>query len=434
MKIRGVFLGFDKVSSKSETIKMQVPAEVVIPMSQCEGEVCELLTDVGSKVKAGQKIGEGKNGETPVHSSVSGRVTEVRDILLPSGEECKAVVIESDGMQLEENFKAPKIADTDEFINAVRESGCVGLSGAGDSTAKKLESAKGAETMIINAVECDPMITADHRCMLEESEDIVRGVEALIRYMGIKNTIIALSIKNEEARREMERVFGGVSGVSVETVLSSYPQGAENVLVCNLTGKVIKYGQTAAENGVLVLNVSTAAFIGSYLASGRPLTEKRVTVSGDMIKHPCNLKVFVGTKYVELLKFADTNLEAVDRLICGGLMMGRAVTSADTPICKADNCLLAMIRPEEDAKGKLVDAAKRTHCIRCTRCVSACPMGLMPLKIVNAFEKKNVKALKRLNTKLCSECGACTFVCPALRPLTEDICKAKAYLARKERD
>lgn len=433
MKIRGVFLGLEKVSSKSETIAIPLPDKVVIPMAQCTDEdECSLLVDVGSKVKIGQKIGEGRDGGVPVHSSMSGYVREVRDISLANGTYCKAVVIENDGMQLTENFKVPVINDTDDLISAVRESGCVGLSGEGSSTAKKLESAKGAETLIVNAVECDPMITADHRCMLEDTEDIFTGIEALIRYMHLKKAIIAVSIKDEAAKKMLDQHIKSQDNIAVETVISSYPQGAEKVLVYNLLGKTIKGDSTAAENGVLVLNVSTVAFIGSYLRTGIPLIEKRVTVSGDMIKHPCNLKVPVGTPYSLLLGFTDTNMEAVDKLICGGLMMGQAVESAEIPVCKADNCLLAMIRPEEDSKGKLLEVTKRTHCIRCTRCVSACAMDLMPLKIAKAYKKKDKAALRRLHTELCSECGACTFVCPALQPLTEDIRKAKALLARKE--
>lgn len=432
MRIRGVFLGLEKTSSKSETISIPLPGRVTIPMAQCAGEECVPVVRKHDKVKVGQKIGEGKNGETPVHSSVSGKVADVIDIDLPSGVSCKAVVIDTDGMQLTENVKPPYISSTEDFISAVRESGCVGLSGSGDDISKKLEAARGADTLIINGVECDPLITADHRCMLEDTDDLVKGVEALMKYMDIKKTMIAVSEKNSGAIGVLGKAFAENADVTVETVLNSYPQGAEKVLVFNLCEKVIKGDRTAADMGVLVLNVSTAAFIGYYLRTGMPLTYKRVTVSGDLVRDPCNLKVPVGTHYSELFKFADTNMEAADKIVCGGLMMGQAAESTDLPICKADNCLLAFIRPEEDAKGKLVESKIRTECLRCTRCVSACTMGLMPLKIEKAYDKKDLRALKRLHAELCMECGACSFICPARRPLAEKTRLAKQRLVRKE--
>lgn len=431
MKIRGIMIPDGKASYKGETIALPLPETVRIPMAMCESQVCTPTVKEGDRVLVGQLIGKGAEGDIPVHASVSGTVKGICEVKLAGGRKCAAVEIASDGEQkLSPDIRPPVINGRGDLIEAVRQSGCVGLSGSGYSTADKLESCREADIFIVNAAECDPCLTADYRAMLEDTEDIVDGIRVIKKAMGIERVIIAVGRDMESAIEALKTKLGDdKDGIEIAPIREDYPAGANIVLIKNLTGRAVKLGEKPADVKVLLLNVSTVGFLGQYFKTGVPLVERRVTVDGDIVRTPCNLRVPVGTPAAALFGFAETNLKAADRMAAGGAMMGEGFTDADMPVYKSCNGLMAFIKPLEDKKrGKLFSPSDISECIRCRSCLGACPVRLMPMRLEKAFDKGDVKALKRLGAAHCIECGSCTYVCPANRRLTEKIKQAKALL------
>lgn len=434
MKIRGIFLDREKATEKSVTIAVPVPEKVIIPMTQCRGRECTPVVKPGEWVNAGTKIGE-SIGMTPIHASVSGRVTEITDMYDSWGEPCRAVVIKADNEQKAAFCDAPgDPSDKDRFVSIVRESGCITLDGTAQDTADLLERSYGADTFIVNGTESQQYITNDLRCMLDNGGDILTGIRLIMRNMGISGTVIAISSDCGEAVSAMEKLADGSEGISVTALRADYPNGAEKVLVHNVTERDIHHGETAADKKVLVLDVSTVAFIGEYFRTGVPMIKRRITVDGDLVRTPCSAEVPIGMPIQDILSFADTNLEAAEKLIVGGLMTGRTITEPELPLCKGDNALLVFMKPIEAGKGRLHDGEDSTNCIRCGKCIEACPMKLMPLKIEKAIDKKRRSDLKRLRPDICIGCGSCSYVCPAKHDLTSKVMAAAQYLARRERD
>lgn len=434
MKIRGIFLDREKATRKSVTIAVPLPERVIIPMTQCRGQECTPTVKPGEWVFTGTKIGEG-TGIAPIHASVSGKVTEIAQMYDSWGEPCSAVVIRTDDEQKTAFNEKPVISyDKDKFIENVRNSGCITLDGSARDTAALLERSFGADTFIVNATESQQYITNDLRCMMDNGEDILTGIKLIMGCMGINNTVIAVSSDYTEAVSAMEKLISGSEGISVMPLRADYPNGAENVLVHNVTERDIHHGETAADQKVLVLDVSTVAFIGEYYRTGVPMIKRRMTVDGDLVRTPCSVEVPIGMPIKDVLSFADTNLEAAEKLIIGGLMTGRTITEPELPVCKGDNALLVFMKPIEAGKGRLHDGEDSTNCIRCGKCIAACPMGLMPLKIEKAIDKKRSIDLKRLRPDICIGCGSCTYVCPAKHDLTVKVRAAAGYLKRRERD
>ena len=433
MKIRGIFLDREKSTEKSVTIAVPLPEKVIIPMTQCKGQECTPVVKQGEWVFAGTKIGDGSR-MAPIHSSVSGRVAEIRNMYDSWGNECSAVVIEADSEQKTAPSSIPSCTDRTSFIDAVRASGCITLDGTAQDTAALLEKAHDADTLIVNGTESQQYITNDLRCMMDNADDILSGIRLIVQYMGIQKTVIALSADFKDAVSAMEKLAQGNEGISVMPLRADHPNGAEPVLVNNVTGRQIHHGETAADQKVLVLDTSTVAFIGEYFRTGMPMIKRRITVDGDLVRTPCSVEIPIGMPISEVLAFADTNLEAAEKLIIGGLMNGRTITDPELPMCKGDNALLVFMKPIEAGKGRLRDGEDSTACIRCGRCVEACPMGLMPLKIEKAFDKKRLSDLKRLRPDICISCGNCSYVCPAKRDLTNKVIAAAGYLDRRERD
>lgn len=423
-KLNGIGLKHRKNTENSQTVEYPLPARVRIPMSMHMGAPCQPTVKVGDTVSVGQKIGDSDAPfSAPIHSGVSGKVIAVSDYRNAMGAVCKAVEIETDGLQtVSDEVKPPEVTDKDSFIKAVRESGACGLGGAGFPTHIKLNPKTPIDTLIINAAECEPYITADYREMIECPEDIIGGINMVKSRLGIKTAKLAIEANKPEAIKNFTEMAKNDDTIDIITLPSSYPQGAEKVIIYNSTGRIVEEGQLPSDQGVIVINVSTIAFLYRYMQTGMPLVTRRLTVDGNAVGEPKNVRAVIGTSFRELLEFCKTDIDAVKKLIGGGPMMGMSIPDMDMPVVKTSNALLAI---------KTYDERKTSNCIRCGRCVRVCPMGLMPADIDRAYKIKNIEELKTLKVMLCMNCGSCTYVCPANRKLAETNQLAKGLIPRK---
>lgn len=429
-KVRGgVKVAHHKNTAETEVVRIPTPSKVVIPMQQHIGAPCEPTVKVGDTVAVGQLIGDSdKFVSAPIHASVSGTVTAIGDVKLPNGAVSKAVTIESDGeMRLWEGVKPPKVETREDLIKAVRASGLVGLGGAGFPTHVKLNfpPEKNIDTLVVNAAECEPYITVDYRECMENSWDVLSGVYTLKELLGFKQVIIAAEDNKPEAFKVLSRIADNKAdkdgSVKLMILESKYPQGAEKMMVQSATGRKVPPGKLPADVGCVVMNVASVAFIARYLKSGKPLVSRSLTVDGSAIAEPKNVRVPVGTDIGEIIEFCGGFKGEPSKILTGGPMMGLAIVGTELPVLKQNNAILAFTA--EDAVLK-----PETDCIRCGRCVAACPMSLMPTNIVKAAKMKDADALKKAGVAVCMECGSCAFACPAGKPLVQHMRLAKAIL------
>lgn len=414
-------------TAEMATVKMPLPAKVILPMVQHIGAPCEPCVKKGDTVMVGTLVGKaGGFVSANIYSSVSGTVASVDSIRMSNGRYCPAVVINSDGEQTPDpEIKAPVVTDKESFVKAVADCGLVGLGGAGFPTAVKLSPRTPVDTLVINGAECEPYLTGDAREFLEHSETVMSGIEAVMKYLEIKKCVIGIERNKPKCIDLMCSLTKGVSGMSVLPLPSRYPQGAEKVLVEKTTGREVPQGGLPSDVGVIVMNVTTVSAIGKFLVTGMPLVSKRVTVDGDAVANPKNVEVLIGTPMKEVLDFCGLKEDVkLGKVIMGGPMMGVAVADVNLPVLKQNNGLLAF----SEKKAELPQAQA---CIRCGRCVEACPMGLSPVEIAGALSKKDAALLNKLSIDLCMLCGSCSFVCPAKRPVTQTMGLAKDF-AKKE--
>ena len=423
-KLNGIKLKHRKNTENSSTVVFPLPQKVRIPMSMTMGAPCQPLVKVGDEVKVGQKIGDSDVPfSAPVHSGVSGKVVALTDYRNAMGAVCKMVEIETDGQQtISDEVKPPVVTDKESFVKAVRESGACGLGGAGFPTHIKLNPKADIDTLIINAAECEPYITADYREMMENPQDIINGINMVKSQLGIKCAKLAIESNKPEAIKNFTEMAENVDTIDIITLPSAYPQGAEKVIIYNSTGRIVNEGTLPADAGVIVMNVSTVAFLYRYMQTGMPLVTRRLTIDGNAVGEPKNVSAIIGTSFRELLEFCKTDIDSIKKLIAGGPMMGMSVPDIDMPVVKTSNALLAFNHYDE---------RKTSSCIRCGRCVRVCPLGLMPADIDRAYKIRNIDELKQLKVMLCMNCGSCTYVCPANRKLAETNQLAKALIPRK---
>lgn len=423
-KLRGIKLNHRKNTENSATVDFPLPASVKIPMSMTMGAPCKPLVKKGDEVKVGQKIGDSDAPfSAPIHSGVSGKVSAVTEYRTAAGAVCQAIEIETDGSQtVSEEVKPPEVTDKAGFIKAVRESGACGLGGAGFPTHIKLATKSPIDTLIINAAECEPYITSDYREMIESPEDIIGGIRLVKESLGIAKAKLAIEANKPEAIKNFTEMAQNDDTIDIVTLPSSYPQGAEKVIIYNCTGRIVKEGELPSDEGVIVMNVSTAAFLYRYFKTGMPLVTRRLTVDGNAVGEPKNIRTVIGTSFREILEFCKTDIDSVRKLIGGGPMMGMSIPDMDMPVVKTSNALLAF---------RTYDERVTSACIRCGRCVRVCPFSLMPADIERAHRIKNIEELTKLKVNLCMNCGCCTYVCPANRKLAEINQLAKALLPRK---
>ncbi len=417
-----------KNTAEMSGVRMTPPEEILLPVSQHIGASASVTVKKGDEVKVGQKIAEAQGPvSSPVYSSVSGTVVGIEPYMRPNGTAVDAVRIKSDGLMTPaEDIAPPNVTDIDSFIAAVRESGVVGLGGAGFPTAIKLAAEKkgGIDTVIINGAECEPYLTADTRTMLDLGELVKRGVELLKTYLSAERYVFAIEKNKPECIAAIRSLFANDSKVTVCPLPALYPQGAEKVAIYNTTKRVVPEGKLPADVGVIVINVTTLSKIAEYIDTGMPLVEKCVTVDGSAIASPMNVIAPIGTPIKDIIEFAGGLKAPVGKVLFGGPMMGMAAESLDEPIAKTTNGITAFAKPDSLSP-------KPTACIHCGRCVRACPLSLNPIAFANALniesKEDRMARLEEKKVNLCMECGCCSFVCPAKRPLVQNnkLCKAE---------
>ena len=424
--LHGVHVPHRKSTRKVPALRMEPPKTVEIPMSMHIGAPATPIVKVGDLVKVGQKIGE-QNGyiSSPVFASVSGKVTKIVDFLLHNGTKTPAVIIESDGeMAVDEGIAPPIVNSREDLIAAIRDSGIVGLGGAGFPTYVKFDvDPARIDYLVINGAECEPYVTSDTLTMVNRADDMAVALKALARHLGIRQVIIGIENNKKTAIRTMREMAKSISEceVSVRSLPSLYPQGGEKVLVYHTTGRVIPTGKLPIDAGCVVINCTTLAAIGAYLQTGMPLVEKCVTVDGGCVREPRNVIAPIGTAIRELFEVCGGLKHEPAKLVYGGPMMGVTVPDDSAPVLKSSNAVLAL-------RAREAKLPKTTNCIRCGACTNHCPFGLAPAAISHCVKLGEVEALEALHVDACMECGCCSFICPANRPLVQRNQLGKAML------
>ncbi|MCG9479826.1 MAG: electron transport complex subunit RsxC [Actinomycetia bacterium] len=440
----GVKLPENKITEEEPVEKISLPQVAVIPVQQNIGAPCEFIVKRGDTVKTGQKIADtDKFVSAPIHAPVSGKVSRNKQVLNPvSGAVVEALTIESDGQDEWIDMEViQKIADIDDLrqvlamiekipakdiLGKVREAGLVGLGGAAFPTHVKLSPPpeKKIDTFILNGCECEPFITSDHRVMLEFGRHILLGMFIISQVLKPENLYIAIEDNKPDAIEYMHRLvveMGLEDKVDVVSLPSRYPMGAEKTLIKSLVGREVPMGGLPMDVGVVVNNVATCKSVAEAVLEGKPLVEKIITVTGAFQK-PKNLLARIGTPVSELVDYCVLQDRDKYHVILGGPMMGVAINDTGYPVTKGLNCVLIK-------QGK---AGREQNCIKCARCVAACPMDLMPLMYPKYVKKGRHEECKQYYISNCIECGSCAYVCPANIPIVGYIKTGKKKIADKK--
>jgi electron transport complex protein RnfC len=393
------------------------PKVVIIPLLQHIGAPCTPLVEVGQRVLRGQKIGDGEGLCVPVHASVSGKVVAIEPRPHTSGRMIPAVVIENDGL---DESVAPNIPSTDdEILHAIREAGIVGMGGAAfPGNVKALGAMGNVDTLIANGCECEPYITADDSLLKTAPEKVLAGMMILSKILHPKQTVLAVEDNKKLAIEKINALLPQFPEISLRVLPTRYPQGSEKQLIQAVTGREVPPGKLPVAIGCAVFNVSTFAAIYRAVVEGLPLTERIVTVSGEAIAEPQNFIVRIGTPFHDLVEAAGGLNDKTERVISGGPMMGFAQSDLAVPVVKATNSILCLLKDENGA-------AENPVCLRCGKCITACPMRLQPLYMYRYVNAGRVDQLQRLHIMDCMECGSCAFTCPGKLPLVERFRKGK---------
>lgn len=423
-----------KYTADSPIVKMPAPNKVYIPLSQHIGAPCAPIVKVGDTVDKGQIIGVVEKGlGCPVHASVSGRVTAIEDVLTPMGRKITRVVIENDGEErLCENIIKKENAVDDvtpeACIEAVRLAGISGMGGATFPTYAKISSALGKVShIIINCAECEPFITADHRMMLESPREIIDGLRILMKVFGLEKGLIAVEDNKMDAIATLTEEIGGDSSIEIRIMKTKYPQGDERQLIYALTGQELPAGKLPADVGCVIFNVETCYNVARAVKYGMPLIERVVTVTGDCIGNPKNLLAPLGTPMSELIDFCGGLAKKPMKVITGGPMMGMAQWDINAPITKGTNAILAL--SEKFTRPYDPDFS----CIHCGKCVSVCPMHLMPLYLAQFGEQGDLEMCNKFNVMSCVECGTCAYICPGSVPIVQFVRMTKGKINEEKR-
>lgn len=420
--------------SKDKPIKAILPkGELVYPVSQHIGAPAVPVVAKGDHVLTGQKIAEaGGFVSAPIYATVSGTVKVIEPRRTVTGDMVQSIVVENDG-QYEEVQYAPvkplQELTKEEIIALVREAGVVGMGGAGFPTHVKLSPKEPdkIEYVIANCAECEPYLTSDYRRMLEEPEKLVDGLKVMLRLFDNAKGVLAVEDNKPDCIAVLKKLVANEPDISVKALKTKYPQGAERQLIYAVTGRAINSSMLPADAGCIVDNVDTVVAINQAVREGKPLMHRIVTVTGDAVADPRNFIVRIGTNYHELIEEAGGFKTEPAKIISGGPMMGFALFGLDVPTTKTSSALLCMTKDE-------VSEYLPSACINCGRCVEVCPGRVMPSKLADYAEHGNEEAFLAHHGMECCECGCCSYICPAKRPLTQEIkSMRKIQLAKRKK-
>lgn len=422
-KIGGVHPDEQKLSASVAITSLTLPKIVTIPIAQHIGTPAKITVQRGDLVKTGQIIASHEGFvSSNIHSSVSGRVGLLEEVMDSSGFKHMAISIRVKGDdwlesidRSEELVEEIKLEST-EIINRILEAGVVGMGGAAFPSHVKLSvpEGKNVEYLLINGVECEPYLTADHRLMLEKSKEIIVGIKILMKALKVNKAIIGIENNKRNAITLFQELLQQEEGIAIEALEVQYPQGGEKQLIQALLNREVPSGGLPSDVGVIVHNVGTTFAIYEAVQKNKPLIERIVTVTGKSVKVPSNLRVRIGTPVIDLLLAAGGVPEDTGKIVSGGPMMGKAIANLDVPIAKGTSGIL-LIPKEESMR------AEEYNCVHCGKCIEACPMGLEPYKLLILSKKGNSTRAKEENIKDCIECGSCSFVCPSNRPILDYI-------------
>jgi Na+-translocating ferredoxin:NAD+ oxidoreductase subunit C len=431
-KVGGVHPPENKLSAGKKIEVLPIPKTVFIPVAQHIGAPSTAVVNKGDVVKTGQIIAKSSGFvSTNIHSSVSGKVKKVDLSPDSSGYPKQGIFIDVDGDEwMEEINRSEDLVkefdlDGPQIVQKIQEAGIVGLGGATFPTHVKLVPPKGmkAEILLINGVECEPYLTSDHRLMLEKADEILVGTQLLMKAMNVEKSAIGIENNKPDAIQLLTDKAKNYKGISVVPLKVKYPQGGEKQLIKAVTGREVPPGGLPIAVGAVVSNVGTAYAVYEAIQKNKPLFERVVTVTGKGVKNPSNFKVRIGTATSDLIEAAGGLPENTGKIISGGPMMGRAITSPDIPVTKGTSGILIM--PETEAKRK-----PYMECIRCSRCVSVCPMGLEPFLLMTLGQKQIFDRAENERIMDCIECGSCAYTCPSYRPLLDYIRFGKAKVGQ----
>lgn len=431
-KLGGVHPPENKLSADKKIEILPIPKTVFIPVAQHIGAPATPVVKRGDEVKVGQIIAKSSSFvSTNIHSSVSGKVKKVDFSADSSGYVKQGVFIDVaddewiEGIDRSDELVKDFDLDGRKIIQKIQDAGIVGLGGATFPTHVKLVPPKGmkAEVLLINGVECEPYLTSDHRLMLEKADEILVGTQILMKAMNVEKAVIGIENNKTDAIKLLSEKIKNYKGISVVALKVQYPQGGEKQLINAVTGKEVPSGGLPIAVGAVVSNVGTAFAVYEAIQKNKPLFERVVTITGKGVANPSNFKVRIGTATTELVEAAGGLPENTGKVISGGPMMGRAVASLDIPVTKGTSGILLM-QNEEATRGDYI------NCIRCSRCVSVCPMGLEPYLLMTLGEQQIFDRAEDEKIMDCIECGSCSYTCPSNRPLLDYIRYAKGKVGQ----
>ena len=422
-KLGGVHPPENKLSADKKIQDLPIPKAVFIPVAQHIGAPSAPIVKKGDEVKVGQVIAKSSSFvSTNIHSSVSGKVKKVDFSADSSGYPKQGIFIDVEGDEWEDSIDRSEDLMTSidlegaDIIKKIQEAGIVGLGGATFPTHVKLVPPKGmkADVLLINGVECEPYLTSDHRLMLEKADEILVGTQLLMKALNVTRAVIGIENNKPDAIQLLSEKSQKYNGINIQPLQVKYPQGGEKQLIKAVTGKEVPSGGLPIAVGAVVSNVGTAFAVYEAIQKNKPLFERVVTITGKGVARPSNFKVRIGTATAELVEAAGGLPENTGKIISGGPMMGRAIASLDVPVTKGTSGIL-LIKEEESKRKEVIT------CIRCSRCVSVCPMGLEPYLLMTLSEKQIFDRAEKNQVMDCIECGSCSYTCPSNRPLLDYI-------------
>lgn len=428
----GVHPPENKLSAKSPIETLAVPKTAYIPVSQHAGKPAKILVKRNQQVKTGELIAESSFFiSANIHSPVSGKVKKIDSMLDASGYRTQTIVIETQGDEWADDIDTSsglvrEIAlSPEEIIEKVKQAGIVGLGGATFPANVKLTPPEGkvAEVLLINGVECEPYLTADHRLMLERGDELMVGIQLIMKALGVKRAAIGIEKNKPDAIEHLTSLTTKYDGIEVVPLKVKYPQGGEKQLIKAVLGREVPSAprKLPIDVGAVVHNVGTAVAIYEAVQKNKPLIERVVTVTGKSVSKPSNFLARIGTPVSELIQAAGGLPDDTGKIISGGPMMGKALSNTDVPMVKGMSGVL--ILPRDESKRRLI-----FNCIRCSKCISVCPMGLEPYLLMTLAERAETDKLNELGTTYCIECGSCSYTCPSNRPLLDYIRLGKNFI------